>query len=371
MNGPMQVRLAGRKDDAALCGLMQRVGMPGNMELSVSYAPSFFEAIEVEGDRPRVIVGERDGSLVGCGLVVERNVYLNGKPVRVGYLSSLRLEPGIRSTTALARGYRLLRTLRDPRSPLPFYLSTIMSDNGPAADLLCSGRAGLPRYVRCGRYATHVMAVSRRKRPGGRELMPIRSGSDLGPDTLSRLLNDWGARRQFFPVYTEADLTAEGGLLRGLRPEHFLVACDRHDRPVGVLACWDQFPFRRYVVNRYRGLLRAFYPLMGAAGRVLGRTLLPAAGGPVSGLHLACLATLNDDPRVFDCLLDRALGVAHDLGRDYLFVGLAEGDPLADRARRRAHLCMHSGIYRVDWNLGLEAPEPLDGRPLYLELGSL
>lgn len=371
MSGPLQVRLARPADDAALCALMQGITMPGRMELAVSYDPSFFGAVAVEGDQPDVIVGEQDGRLVGCGLVAGRRVYLNGVPARVGYLSSLRLDPDIRGTTALARGYRFLRILQKQHAPLPFSLSTIMNDNGEAAGLLGSGRAGLPRYVRCGRYITHVLAVGRLRGNHGSAPLRIRKGSEFGPDALCRLLNDWGSRRQFYPVYTAADLTTPGGLLRGLRPEHFLVACDERDQPVGMLACWDLMPFRRYIVTRYHGLLRLLSPLVGLAGRCLGRALLPPAGKAVSCLHVACIATRNDDPAVFEGLLQAALSIARDLHRDYLFVGLAEGDPLADRAHRLAHLRLYSGIYLVGWDLPPDAAATLDGRPLYLELGSL
>jgi hypothetical protein len=371
MSSPLQVRFAGPADDAALCSLIQTITMPGDMVLSASYSPRFFEAIEVEGERPRVIVGEQDGRLAGCGLSAERTVYLNGKPVRLGYLSSLRLDPAIRSTTALARGYRFLRASEDGQGRVPFYLSTIMADNVRAVSALCSGRGDLPRYIECGRYVTHVITVNRRRAYRNRDGIRIRNGAELGPDILVKCLNEWGSKRQFYPVYTVADLAAPGGLLRGLRADDFLAACDEHGRPIGVLACWDQMPFRRYTVKRYQGSLRFLSPLLGAAGRLLGRALLPEAGTTVSCLHVACIAILNDDPRSFDCLFRHALAKAREQGRDYLLVGLSEGDPFAARAARLAHLRLHSGIYMVGWNLAQEATKQLDGRPLYLELGSL
>ncbi len=86
----LTIRLATREDDAQIRTLLRRNAMPGAMALAFTHEPSFFTAIEVEGDDPLVLVGEQDGQVVGTGLITRRKVYLNGVPADIGYLSSLR-----------------------------------------------------------------------------------------------------------------------------------------------------------------------------------------------------------------------------------------------------------------------------------------
>src|SRR5207244_4600097 len=103
--------------------------------------PSFFAAAEVD-DRFRQVVAARDmesGHVVGFGSRSVGERYVNGRPMPIGYLSSLRLLEGHRNRGLIARGYAFFRRLHaDGRAPL--YLTTIAEGNGLALTLLPSGR---------------------------------------------------------------------------------------------------------------------------------------------------------------------------------------------------------------------------------------
>lgn len=361
MNG-LTLRLATRDDDAQIRAVLRRNTMPGAIALAFAHEPSFFEAIEVEGRDPQVVVGEQDGRLVGAGLVTIRQVYLNGEPSDVGYLSSLRADPAIRGTTALARGYRAFRQVHEAQRRVPFYLSTIMEDNRQARELLTSGRAGLPAYREIGRYHTQVIPLLRRRQPRLPAGLRMVTGSAVGAAELAEFLRETGKSRQFYPVYTADDLQAPTGLLRGLALDDVAVAL-AGDRILGVMAAWNQLPFRQHVVTGYQGWLRWARPLFGR--------LLPAPGEPVQSLLAACLAIRDDDPAVFRALVRHLLhqhaGGAHRL----LFIGLAGDDPLLPVAQEPWHFTVHSRMYAVDWVDGQAALQALDARAPYLELGSL
>lgn len=361
MNG-LTLRLATRVDDAQIRAVLRRNTMPGAMELAFAHEPSFFDAIEVEGRDPQVVVGEQDGQLVGAGLVTVQRVYLNGEASEVGYLSSLRADSSIRGTTALARGYRFYRQVHEAQRRVPFYLSTIMEDNRTARELLTSGRAGLPSYHEIGRYHTITIPLLRQGKlrlPAGLRMV---TGSAIGAREIAAFLQETGKSRQFYPVYTADDLQAPTGLLRGLALDDFAVVL-AGDRIQGVMAAWNQLPFRQHVVTGYQGWLRWAQPLLGR--------LLPPPGEPVRSLLAACLAIRDDDPAVFHVLLRHLLHVHAGRTHRWLFIGLAGDDPLQPVAAEPWHLTLHSRIYTVEWGDGRAALQALDDRVPYLELGSL
>jgi hypothetical protein len=112
----------------------------------------------------RQVVACRDqntGRIFGFGCRSLRELYVNGQPTVVGYLSSLRVLPEYRNRGLVARGYAFFRRLHaDGRTP--FYLTTIAEGNETALQILTSGRAGLPMYHAAGRYHTIAIALPRR-----------------------------------------------------------------------------------------------------------------------------------------------------------------------------------------------------------------
>ena len=105
--------------------------MPGAISVAFHREPSFFRAVGIEGDSQQVIVG-RDGTdttrIRGVATRSIRTMWLNGEPQRIGYLSGLRVDPTVRQSIWLARGYQKLRELHEA-DPVPIYVSTIIEDN--------------------------------------------------------------------------------------------------------------------------------------------------------------------------------------------------------------------------------------------------
>jgi hypothetical protein len=359
------VRLAGPDDDAEIRAVLRRNAMTGAMSLAFAHEPSFFAAIEVEGDDPRVVVGERGDRLVGIGLMTRRRVYLHGEPADVGYLSSLRADVEERRGLGVARGYRLMQQVHRQDGRVPFYLSTVMEDNTAAREALTSGRGGLPNYREIGRYRSVAIPLLRQRAPGVPGLRMV-TGETVGATALADFLNRVGREKQFYPVYTAGDLEAPGGLLRGLRPIDFLVALVG-DEIAGTLAVWDQLAFRQHIVTGYAGGLRRLRPWINLLTGALGCRLLPRSGMPVRSLAAACIAVRGDDPAVFRALLQHVLHENAGRERDLLLVGLAVGDPLLPVAEEPWHIALNSRMYTVSWD---GQPE-VGGRVPYLELGSL
>jgi hypothetical protein len=144
-------------DDADLRRLLRETPMPGPIHVSFEREPRFFDAARAEGGRHHTICARdtRTGRLFAMASRVVRELYVNGSPARVGYLSQLRVAPGYRHLirSLLRRGFQLLRETRTADESA-FDITTIVDGNDVAKRVLEAGLTGLPRYTPVGRIVT-------------------------------------------------------------------------------------------------------------------------------------------------------------------------------------------------------------------------
>ncbi len=367
--GRYQFRLATAEDDAGLRALMAASPMDGRIVVRFLREPSFFDAASVDGKFRQIAVccDTESGQIAGVGTRSVRPMYVNGDPAPVGYLSGLRSLPGVRSRGLLASGYRFLKELHDDGRTL-FYLSTIAEGNERALHVLVSGRAGLPTYHPYGSLHTFAIPVPRRKiaRAASPEDVEIRPAHANDTGAVIAFLRRVGPAFQFFPEYTEEDFFSPSATFRDLRPEQALLAF-RDGMLVGTLAGWDQQAFKQTVIERYSGPLRWLRPLYNGYARIRNLPGLPKPGGAFQYVMGALPLAEDNDPLVFEALLDRLLADLSGRESAYLLVALHGAHPLLPLLIRRATNRYVTRLYCVSW----EAPPVLDGRTPYLELGCL
>ena len=380
-----QFELAGPTDDADLRHVLASTPMAGRIAVSFQREPSWFGGAVVDGFSRQVVAcrDQKTGRIFGFGCRSLRELYVNGKPMIVGYLSGLRVLPEYRNRGLVARGYAFFRRLHED-GRTPFYLTTIAEGNELAMRILTSGRAGLPTYHPAGRY--HTIAIALPSRGAGIRSTPvayapgspaagslpheIRSARSADLPAMLDFLNSVGRRQQFFPLYRQEDFLAPDGLLRGLELDRTLLA-ERGGRLVGLIAAWDQHAYRQQVVHGYSGWLRAVRPLYNLTARCRGSAGLPAPGQPLRTLIAAFPVIADDDPAVFSALLTALRCLCGGGPWTHLLVGMHERNPLLPIVRRFQSACYTSLLYLVCWPDGDAARMALDGRPIYLELGSL
>jgi hypothetical protein len=364
--------LATEADDADLRAVLARTPMPGPIAVTFRREPSYFAAAVVAGAFRQVVAARecRSGHIIGFGARSVTQRYVNGQPAGIGYLSDLRLLPEHRSRGLLARGYAFFRELHaDQRTRL--YLTTIAEGNTIALSLLGSGRAGLPRYHDAGRYHTFVLPLLRRSsRPRASASLSIRPARAADLPAVLAFLDAAGPRRQFFPRYVADDFLGPPGRFRDLRLENLLLAF-RQDRLVGTLAGWDQSGFRQTVVHGYSAALRRLRPLYNAWAHWCGRPRLPPPGTAFRSMTAALPVVVDDDRDVFTALLDALVEKGRAGCCEYLVLGLADADPLLPVLRIRPAQRYTTRLFLVCWDDGEPLRAELDGRPPYLELGSL
>jgi hypothetical protein len=348
-------------DEPELRRLLRETPLPGAAALTFEREPDWHHGAAVDGDRHDVLVGRRDGRVVGFAARAVRDVFVDGAPALLGYLGGLRAEPGARGELRLLReGFARLAAARGP-GELPFDFTSIVSGNVRARRLFEAGRSGLPTYRPLGELVTLAL---RPRRP--REASPcVTRGSRERLPEIAAFLRREGARFQLAPCL-DAGALGSASRSRGLAPEDFLlVEASGAIRAAG--AVWDQRAFKQTVVRRYAPALRLLRPLLASSGLAP----LPPEGAPFASAFLAHAYAAGDDPAAFGLLLDAALSDAARRGLDALVLGLAADHPLLPVARRRRHWQYRSILYAVHFADGAARAAALDRRPLAPEVATL
>jgi hypothetical protein len=364
--------LATADDDADLRHVLARTPTEGRIAVAFRREPSWFAGAAVDG-QSRQVISCRDletGRIIGFGCRSIREVFINGLPDRVGYLSSLRLLPEYRNLGLVARGYAALRELHGD-GQVSYYVTTIASGNQTAVRVLTSGRAGLPAYHPAGAYHTVAIALSSRRIANANgKVVRIRSATEKDVPAVVEFLRTVGPRRQFFPRLEADDFLSPAGVMRGLCLDNTVLA-ERGAELVGMLAGWDQHSYRQSVVCAYHGWLRWVKPFYNAGAWLTARPGLPRPGAEFRYLMAALPVVAEDDEYVFISLLEALRWRAAGGPWTHVLVGLHEADPLFEVVKRFQAAFYVTQLYVVCWPDGEPARHALDDRTPYLEAGSL
>lgn len=361
--------LAGENDNAALCALAKNIGMEGPLCLTFSKDPDFFRAEKLGASSLDVItVRERETDrVVGFGSRSIRNVFMNGVPREIGYLSSLRGLPEVRKGTLLARAYKMLKRVHED-GKVPCYFTTILEDNEYAKAMLTSGRAGLPRYTEAGPYHTYLFdrhIWNRDWRDAGFEVdhVPATESAEI-----LEFINAENQRYQFAPHLRLEDFAPEGIFSPYYAPKTFFVA-RKNGLVVAAAAPWDQYASKQIIVERYNpalSLLRYGYNAY-AYWRRMPR--LPRAGSVVRPLFISFLAVREGCFDAVPPLLGAIIRYYDAPIYHSVVMGFNAEHSLAKLVSREPHYLIKSRIYMVDWNNGANVCS--DGRMAQPEVSLL
>jgi hypothetical protein len=364
-----QIDLATPTDDPAIRRLCRREPMPGNITVTYEREPDFLFGCRVTGTDFQVLVAreQRDGEVVGVACRSTRELFINGVTQRIGYLGQLRIDQRFRGRWLVSRGFSLLKQLHE-RDPLPAYLVSIVKGNQVAEEILVrKPRKSFPSFHPVADFSTLAISLGHAK-PTLSGALDILSASAEGVGELVRFLQSQGARRQFFPVWSENSLRKLTSL--GLRIEDLRVA-RRNGEIIGVAGLWDQSAYKQTVVQGYSGWLKAAAPLYNLTAPWIGHAALPRPGAKVGSVYAAFVCIANDEAQVFSALLRELYNLAHSRGFDYLMLGLDVRDPLLPIAKKYAHVLYASRLYLAEWPDGGHFHEHLDHRAAYLDIATL
>jgi hypothetical protein len=362
---PYAFRLAAPGDDWELRQVLARSPLPGAVSLAFEREPNYFLANSTMGAAQVLVAREvRTQQVVALAARSERAMFLNGHPEVLGYLGQARLS-GRPSPFVISRGFRFLKGLHDAGRARG-YITTIVEENYAARQLLVEKPLPhVPPYQFVDRLHTLAILTRQIKRFDSRaadvQVLGARR-EDLGE--IVAFVRRVGARRQFFPAYTEADF--EGEATRGFKVEDFLIA-RRGGEICGVIGLWNQKGFKQSRVHGYGVPLKYLRPAWNIVARLSRMPILPAPGAALRFSYASFACVEGDEARVLQVLVAALLRRARSRGDAFLLLGLCERDPLLHTAQQFAHIAYTSLLYCVSW----DSFPAQDGRPAFVEIAAL
>ena len=357
--------------EESLHGFLAASGSNGRgFTLQLARRPDFFEALAVEGKTSDVFGVRDNGKLRAIAVRSEKDFYFNGnkKPETLGSLGGLSIAPEARGGSLLYRGYAYLRDLHK-EGDANAYLTTILSSNTKALNLLSSGRGNLPEYRHLGQYETCFVKMEKYSKPLPNSCSLSRACKGDIP-AVQRFIEECSLSRNFVPYYSESDLLG-GRLLKDFDIENLLLL-HSGGHIVGSLGVWDQRRFRQWHVQSPY-LKRSIVPRMyNALQRFHGLPVLAGEREPLS-IQFGVMPLVREGfEEAFSVLLTAAATELRqrDPGSSFI-VGLHERDPLLPILNRFAARKLQSEVYLVSWP-DKDGEVTIDQTLVpYLELGAL
>ncbi len=343
---------AKESDDGELRALLHKTPMGGSISVAFLREPEYFSATRIQGAFTQVFIAKAGGKIIGAATRAVRPIFLNGKIIDGGYLSDLRILPEFRRGMTLARGYRYLRNLHsDGRTSI--YTTVIVEDNEPALRTVAANRADLPTYTDQGRIVTPMISL-KKKLP---EIpADVRSATCEDLPAIVAKLNE--TKMQFQPAYVEKDFI--DGRFQNLQVSDFRLLF-REGKLAGVMAVWDQRPFRQTVVKNYSGLVGTLRPLV----NLFRKPSLPAKDEPLRFFYIAFSAT--DTIEDYRALLRSIYNQSIDGPHTHMIAGLHERDPRLPVLRNYPQTHFAGRLFSVTF----DEPVKIDDRIPYVEAALL
>ncbi|KPK04604.1 MAG: hypothetical protein AMS20_08550 [Gemmatimonas sp. SG8_28] len=324
-SAPWRLRPARAADNDALCRLAARCPMAGGISICVHREPDFFALDAMLGDPWHVMVAEVAGAVVGCVAWAIRDAYVNGTPVRTGYIGDLKVDPAFQRRGlggALARTVRSALDRVDPALPTLF---TSLTGNRPVASLP-GVKAEDHVSRRIGVVRVHSIPLLSRRRLSTSGGYVVREATW---DDLEQMAACWaatGATRQFTRVMSPGLLARVIDTAPGLELSSYLLALDRRGTIVGFLALWDQRELKTMRILRYSRRQAVFRVGFNAVAPLLAAARLPPPGSTLRGAHVfhACVPSAE----VLRSLLVEGYRRLAGRGLSYVAIGLDRCDPV-------------------------------------------
>lgn len=364
----MKFRQADISDNEGISSFLDNYPSEGSVQIHLKRDSLFYNSIDVLGKDSYILLLEDEKRIGGVGIFSEKNCYFNGKNQNIGYLSDLRIDEKYRRRGYLARGFKRMRKQFEKTS-VPFALTTIMSDNEVATDVLMSKKAGLPNYKHVSDYET-IFLGTKKNFWSADSRFSVSKLLENEIDELCEFYEQEGSKRQFFPRYSKNDITEDTGILRGLEYSDIFIARE-NGNIVGAVSLWDQMPYRRWMIKKYSLSIALFRFCYNIYARLARTMFFPKMGRKVIYKLLSMVLVKDSNPDIFEAILSfiwNSEKAIKDL--DLVMCGLASHDPIKKVLSVPGHR-FKSGIYMVYWDDCHDYRDQLNDSIPYFELGSL
>ncbi len=321
-------RFATRADDSVLKALLRDNPMDAWVSLSMEREPSYFHGTSLMG-KSYTLISEENTEVVGMYACSYLPVHINGKSETIGYFGSMRISKPFRNKIrCIKEGFDTIREQMPKEATVPFYFTSIASENLRARRLLEANVKGMPRYHPRGQMSTLIFSTKRAKSAG---MLKQATKEDISDIVV--FYNQQASKYQLSPYLSEAWLESLDGHI-GLRISDFYLVRDDDGKLQGCLALWDQRAFKQSVVQGYRTPLKQMRPLYNLYARLNKQVELPACGEALQHLFVAFFA-FKDDAAAIDLLKEAAKIAQQTKKVKSCVLGLSSKHPLLPALKRQ------------------------------------
>ncbi len=325
--------------DEACRSILRESPMGENVRLSFRREPSFFPAEKIANTWSQLVVlhdDEKD-KVLGFGVRSGRPYWLNGQAVELGYISQLRLIPEFRNGLYLAKGYRKFKELHEQDRKVPFYITTVLSDNETARLSLESKRVGLPTYKPLDELHSHFFIAQR---------SPLKSAETTNQADVRDVLTHYNEEVLGGSLATRYD---ENTMSWMSMVDHEAVIV--HTSTFTAKAMLVDFSkVKQVVIDGYSMPYSVITGLARVTASFLGIVPPPKVGSHLKSLYLTAVSISGDRERGFQALLQHARDRAFQKDCHGVVCGLSSQSSFNKYANRKCISTTKSILYAVAWN---------------------
>jgi hypothetical protein len=346
-------RLASEDDDALLRRLLRENAMPSWVSITTEREPSYFDGASLMGRSYTLVAEDAKNSkkTIGMYACTMLPVHIDGKVERMGYLGGMRVSHEFRHKVRyIKQGFEAIEKLLPESTALPYYFTSIASENKKARRLLEANVTGMPSYMPQGQMTTLVFSAKH-----GIERRVLKQANLQDIPEIAAFYNRHASQYQLSPYLSEEWLRSLDGHI-GLKISDFWLVRSDDGSLEGCLALWDQRAFKQSVVKAYRPPLthlRWFYNLF---ARLTKRVELPSVGEALEHVFIAFFAFHDSEKAV--TAIKEAARISQDRKASSCVLGLSSQHPLLADIKR----IFKPSMYRTEiqtvvlHNTGADAP---------------
>ncbi len=322
------------------CRLILREGSMGkNIRLSFQREPSFFPAEKIANTWSQLVVLQDDENekVLGFGVRSGRPYWLNGEATELGYISQLRLVPEFRNGLYLAKGYKKFKELHEQDGKVPFYITTVLSDNKTAREALESKRVGLPSYLPLDEQSSYFFFAQKAHHE---------SDEVTHQAEIAKVLTTYNEEVCSASLATRYD---ENTISWMSLVDHEAVTVQTSNSMASAVLV-DFSNVKQVVIDGYSIPYTIITKLARATAPFLGIRPPPKVGSHLKSLYLIAISISGDREQGFQALLRHARDRAFQMNCHGVVCGLSSFSSFNEHARRKCISNTKSILYAVAWD---------------------
>ena len=345
-------------DNRGVLDLINSTYTKGEIEILFSKSPNYLSAMKMTADTIQAVVGKIEDRIEVLGTRSLKKAYINGEETTLGYLSDLRVSQNAKKMNSLSKGFQYIRTLmQDNRAKL--HIATIIEDNrhGKIALTWKNKSPDVPNFYDLGLMNTYfLIPVLPKFFKLSSDKINITRGSFNDLDEITEFLNTEGKKKQFFPVYTKEFFLN----LPNFNPQDFYIA-KKDNKIAGIVAKWDQTPFKQAVIKKYNKKWIFIKRLTG--------NILPEENETIKQFYVSFITIKDNNNKIFEALLNQV----YEDNKHYKYFSLIlhENDGLNNSLKKYFTVKYKSRLYITEFSDDNHIKKLVDNRTPYLELAGL